>query len=59
MEPENTTTALSLDRFDKRGMRNGDRMHDAFERFLPKLQKALQLKEVWVKVVILPDITLQ
>ena len=59
MEPENTTTALSLDRFDKTGMRNSDRMQDAFERFLPKLQKALQLKEVWVKVVILPDITLQ
>ena len=59
MEPENAIHGFDIDRFDKTGMRNSDRMQDAFERFLPKLQKALQLKEVWVKVVILPDITLQ
>ena len=40
-------------------MRNSDRMQDTFERFLPKLQKALQLREIWVEVVVLPDIALQ
>jgi hypothetical protein len=59
MEPEKYHHCFDLDRLDKRGMRNGDRMHDAFERFLPNLQKALQLREVWVQVVVLPDIALQ
>ena len=40
-------------------MRNSDRMQDTFERFLPKLQKALQLREIWVEVVVLPDVALQ
>ena len=59
MEPENAIHCFDLDRFDEVGMRNSDRMQDTFERFLPKLQKALQLREIWVEVVVLPDITLQ
>ena len=40
-------------------MRDRDRMQDTFERFLPKLQKAQQLGEIWVEVVVLPDVALQ
>jgi hypothetical protein len=29
-------------------------MQDTFERFLPKLQKTLQLGEIWIEVVVLP-----
>jgi len=59
MKPENASHCLDLDRFDEAGMRNSDRMQDTFERFLPKLQKTLQLREIWVEVVILPDVALQ
>jgi hypothetical protein len=45
MKPENVTHCFDLDRFDEPGMRNSDRMQHTFERFLPKLQKALQLRE--------------
>ena len=43
MKPENAIHCFDLGRFDKAGMRNSDRMQDTFKRFLPKLQKALQL----------------
>ena len=56
MKPENSIHCLDLDRFDEPGMRNRDRMQDTFERFLPKLQKTLQLREIWVEVVVLPDV---
>jgi hypothetical protein len=59
MKPENVTHCFYLDRFDEPGMRNSDRMQHTFERFLPKLQKALQLREIWVEVVVLPDVALQ
>jgi hypothetical protein len=55
MKPENAIHCFDLDRFDEVGMRNSDRMQDTLKRFLPKLQKALQLREVWVKVIVLPD----
>jgi hypothetical protein len=45
MKPENSIHCLDLDRFDEAGMRNRDRMQDTFERFLPKLQKTLQLRD--------------
>ena len=48
MKPENAVHCFDLDRFDEAGMRNGDRMQDAFERFPPELQKALQLREAKV-----------
>ena len=59
MKPENSIHCLDLDRFDEPGMRNRDRMQHAFERFLPKLQKTLQFREIWVEVVVLPDVALQ
>ena len=59
MQPENAVHRFDLDRFNEAGMRNGDRMQDTFERFLPKLQKTLQLREIWVEVVVLPDVALQ
>ena len=59
MEPENATHCFDLGRFDEAGMPNRDRMQGTFERFLPKLQKALQLREMWVEVVVLPDVALQ
>jgi len=59
MKPENAVYRFDLDRFDEAGMRNGDRMQDAFERFPPELQKALQLREIWVEVVVLPNEGLQ
>ena len=59
MKPENAIRCFDLDRFDGPGMRNRDRMQDTFERFLPKLQKTLQLREIWVEVVVLPDVALQ
>jgi hypothetical protein len=34
-------------------------MHDTFERFLPEIQKTLQLREIWAEVVVLPDVGLQ
>jgi hypothetical protein len=34
-------------------------MQNTFERFLPKLQKTLQFREIWVEVVVLPDVALQ
>jgi hypothetical protein len=40
-------------------MRDRDRMHDTFERFLPEIQKTLQLREIWAEVVVLPDVGLQ
>jgi hypothetical protein len=52
MKPENAVHCFDLDRFDEAGMRNGDRMQDTFERFPPELQKALQLREIWVEVVV-------
>jgi hypothetical protein len=59
MKPENAVHCFDLDRFDKEGMRNRDRMQNTFERFLPKLQKTLQFREIWVEVVVLPDVALQ
>ena len=59
MKPENAIHCFDLGRLDKVGMRNRDRMQDTLERFLPKLQKTLQLVEVWVEVVALPDVALQ
>jgi hypothetical protein len=59
MKPENATHCFDLDRFNEAGMRNSDRMQGTFERFLPKLQKALQFREMWVEVVVLPDVALQ
>jgi hypothetical protein len=59
MEPENATHCFDLGRFDEAGMRNSDRMQDTFERFLPKPQKRPQLREIWVEVVVLPDVALQ
>jgi hypothetical protein len=59
MKPENAIHCFDFDRFDKAGMHNSDRMQGSFERFLPKLQKALQLGEIWVEIAVLPDITLQ
>jgi hypothetical protein len=59
MKPENAIRCFDLDRFDEVGMRNRDRMQDTFERFPPKLQKTLQLREIWVEVVVLPDVALQ
>jgi hypothetical protein len=59
MKPENATHCFDLDRFNEAGMRNSDRMQGTVERFLPKLQKALQLREMWVEVVVLPDVALQ
>jgi hypothetical protein len=38
---------------------NSDRMQDTFERFLPEPQKGPQLREIWVEVVVLPDVALQ
>jgi hypothetical protein len=55
MKPENVTHCFDLDRFDEPGMRNSDRMQHTFERFLPKLQKALQLREIWKQFVGLPE----
>jgi hypothetical protein len=51
MKPENAVHCFDLDRFDKVGMRNRDRMQNTFERFPPKLQKTLQFREIWVEVV--------
>ena len=59
MQPENAIRCFDLDRFDKAGMRNLDRMQDIFEKFLPKFQKALQLGEIWVEIVVRSDVTLQ
>ena len=59
MKPENAIRCFDLDRFDEVGMRNRDRMQDTFERFPPKLQKTLQLREIWIDVVVLPDVALQ
>ena len=58
MKPENAIHCFDLDRLDEVGMRNRDRMQDTFETFPPKLQ-TLQLREIWVEVVILPDVALQ
>jgi hypothetical protein len=59
MKPENATHCFDLDRFDEAGMRNSDRMQDTFEGFLPKPQKAQQLGEIWVEVVVLPEVALE
>jgi hypothetical protein len=58
MKPENATHCFDLGRFDEAGMRNSDRMQDTFEKFLPKPQKRPQLREIWVEVVVLPDVAL-
>src|SRR6266436_6154790 len=39
MQPENAIHRFDLGRFDEVGMRDRDRMHDTFERFLPKIPK--------------------
>jgi hypothetical protein len=59
MEPENSTHCFDLDRFDEAGMRNSDRMQDAFKRSLPKLQKELQLREIWIAAVVLIEMDLR
>src|ERR1700693_1405340 len=59
MEPENAIHRFDLGRFDQAGMRDRDRMHDTFERFLPEIQKTLQFREIWAEVVVLPDVGLQ
>src|SRR5713226_3873481 len=59
MEPENAIHRFDLGRFDEAGMRDRDRMHDTFERFLPEFQKTLQFREIWAEVVVLPDAGLQ
>jgi hypothetical protein len=50
METENAIHCFDLGGSDEAGMHNSDRMQDTFERF----QKALQLGEIWVEVVVLP-----
>jgi hypothetical protein len=59
MEPENAIHCFDLGGSDEAGKRNSDRMQTTFERFRPNLQKALQLGEIWVEVVVLPDVALQ
>src|SRR5260370_5754163 len=39
MQPENAIRGFDLGRFDEVGMRDRDRMHDTFERFLPRIPK--------------------
>ena len=59
MEAENAIHRFDLGRLDEAGMRDRDRMQDAFERFLPEFQKRLQFWKIWAKVVVLPDVALQ
>ena len=59
LQPENAIHRFDLGRFDEAGMRDRDRMHGTFERFLPELQKTLQFREIWAEVVVLPDVGLQ
>ena len=59
MQPENAIHRFDLGRFDEAGMRDRDRMHDTFERFLPEFQKTVQFREIWAEVVVLPDVGLQ
>src|SRR5262245_59889775 len=50
---------LDLGRLDQLAMRDRDRMQDAFQRFLPEAQEALQFREMRAHVVFLPDVGLQ
>jgi hypothetical protein len=53
------STVLISTGFDEVGMRNRDRMQDAFERFPPKLKESPRSRETWLEVVVPPDVALQ
>jgi hypothetical protein len=59
MQPENAIHRFDLGRFDEVGMRDRDRMHDTFERFLPRIPKKPAILGNLGRVVVLPDVGLQ
>src|SRR5215467_6914907 len=59
MQAEFAIHCADLSRLDQARMRDQYRVQRPFELFAPKCEKAMQLGEIGVKVVVLPNVGLQ
>src|ERR1700691_6797409 len=59
MQPELAVHGADFRRLDQAHVRHRHRVQRALKLLQPEIEKFVQLREVWAKVVVLPDVSLK